>query len=611
MAGITVLAVAFSAVTFADAPAQPFAHWDEAKLSSPTYKVRLEHHVQVPMRDGVTLSADIYRPDVEGRFPTLLLRTPYSNNAPDEIQDSKWYAERGYVVVNQDVRGRYDSNGQFYAYKNEADDGYDTDEWIAKQPWSNGKIGTVGGSYLGYTQLTQGIRGSKHLTSIAADVTSSDIYDGWAYVDGAFVLGFALPWGAAMIDGHINQGGLYDWPKIFQHLPIATADEAAGHVNRAYRDWLSHPRRDDPYWNNISFEREAQKISVPLLVVGGWYDIFLRGALRDDINIRKNSPTALGRESKRLMIGPWVHSKNAGSRVSDPSLPKTGPNRSIDFGPDAQVDWRKLYLRWHDYWLKGIDNGVATEPPVKLFVMGENRWRYEQEWPLARTQYTKYYLRSGGHANGVAGDGTLGTARPAGAAADKFTYDPASPVQTLGGNVCCSSVPNGPRDQRLVESRDDVLIYTTEVLTEAVEVTGPIAMKLFAATTGTDTDWTAKLVDVHPDGYAQNVQDGIIRARYRHGKDQPAALLEPGKIYEYDIDMWATSNVFLPGHRIRIEIASSNFPRFDRNLNTGEDPATGTRMQKAQQTIYHSAKYPSHVVLPIIPLKKPASSASK
>jgi putative CocE/NonD family hydrolase len=598
---IAALGAAASAPQQARAQAAPFVNWDETKLSPPAYKVRTEHNVRIPMRDGVTLSADIYRPDSGERFPALLLRTPYSNNAPDEIQNSAWFAARGYVVVNEDVRGRYDSDGEFYPFRHEADDGYDTDEWIAQQPWSNGRVGTMGGSYLGYTQLTQGVRASSHLLAMSADFTSSDIHDGWVYVDGAFLLGFALPWGAATIDGHINQGGEYDWPSVFLHLPLATADAAAGHVNRPYRDWLLHPRRDDPYWNGISFEREARSIATPLLVVQGWYDIFLRGALRDDIAIRQGSAPESAALRKRLIIGPWVHSKAGGSRISDPSLPKSGLNRSIDFGADAEVEWRRIYLRWHDYWLKGIDNGVASEPPISLFVMGENRWRHENEWPLARTRYARYYVQSGGRANGAAGDGTLSTRPPMGATSDAYTYDPASPVPTLGGNLCCSSVPNGPRDHRPVEARADVLVYTTPVLAEAVEVTGPITMKLYAATTAKDTDWVARLVDVHPDGFAQNIQDGIIRARYRAGRVQPASLLEPGKIYEYDIDMWATSNVFLPGHRLRLEITSSNFPRFDRNLNTGEDPATGTRMQTARQTIYHSARYPSHVVLPIIP----------
>jgi putative CocE/NonD family hydrolase len=288
-------------------------------------------------------------------------------------------------------------------------------------------------------------------------------------------------------------------------------------------------------------------------------------------------------------------------RNNTPGRETSGPDRSIDFGPNAELDTRKVHLRWQDHWLKGIDNGVDAEPPIKIFVMGENYWRYENEWPLARTRYTEFYLDSHGRANSAAGDGTLTSVLPSGADTDHFTYDPASPVPTLSGSVCCGVVPFGPWDQRKAELRNDVLVYTSPVLIEALEVTGPIRMKLYASSSAKDTDWTAKLVDVHPDGYAQNIQAGIIRARYRNGAQAPASLLEAGKVYEYTIDLWATSNVFLPGHRIRLEISSSNFPRFDRNLNTGEDPFTGTRMEKARQTIYHSARYPSHLVLPVIP----------
>ena len=597
-----ILAVGALLGLHAQAPALPPAvHWDPTKLSPATYTVKREMNVKVPMRDGVQLSADIYRPDASARFPALLLRTPYSNNAQDEIRDSEWYAARGYVVVNQDVRGRYDSGGEFYAFRHEADDGVDTDTWIASQPWSDGRIGTLGGSYLGYTQLTQGVRGSPHLAAMATEVTSTDIYDGWVYVDGAFHLGFALPWGARTIDGHTSQSGPQDWPAFFKHLPLNTADEAAGHRTPHYRDWLAHPDRNDPYWTGVSFENEAARIGVPLLVVEGWYDIFLRAALRDHQIIRERGSTARARAGKRLIIGPWGHTKNSGSRYNDASLPVAGFDRRIDFGPDAQVERNSIYLRWHDHWLKGIDNGVANEPPIKIFVMGENVWRYEHEWPLARTVYTKYFLQSDGRANTAAGNGTLLLKGPMGAPTDAFVYDPASPVPSFGGNVCCGPVPSGPRDQSRIEQREDILVYTTPMLTDSIEVTGPITMKLFAETSARDTDWTAKLVDVHPDGYAQNIQDGIIRARYRQGKGRPATLLEAGRVYEYDIDMWATSHVFLPGHRIRLEVSSSNFPRFDRNLNTGENPATGTRIEVARQTVHHSPQYPSHVVLPVIP----------
>jgi putative CocE/NonD family hydrolase len=587
---------------------QPVAHWDEAKLSQPQYKVLMENNVQVKMRDGVFLSADIYLPDAHGKFPALLWRTPYSNNSADTVEQAKWYASRGYAVVHQDVRGKYDSGGNFVHFRDEADDGYDTDEWIGAQPWSNGKIGLMGGSYLGYTEIAQGIRNSKYLASMAASVTTGDIFNGWIYSDGALFLGFALPWGAIDMDGRVMQyTRAFDWPSVFPHLPLTTIDRQAGHTNWNFREWLKHPRASDPFWQGVSYEKDIAGISVPFLVVDGWYDLFLRGALQDDAVIRKESKSEIARRYKRLMIGPWAH--DTGVRDNNPGSPKTGPDRSIDFGPNAALEMPKVYLRWQDYWLKGIENGVDREPPVKIFIMGENYWRYENEWPPARAQYTKYYIGSNGKANSLSGDGTLSAAPPDGsAAADSFIYDPATPVPTLGGNTCCSTVPSGPWNQIKAETRDDVLVYSTPVLTEAVEVTGPISMKLYASTNAKDTDWTAKLVDVHPDGYAQNLADGIVRARYRNGKEAPASLLEPGKIYEYDIDLWATSNVFLPGHQIRVEISSSNFPRFDRNLNTGEDPMTGTRMVKAMQTIYHSAQCPSYICLPVIPRDRPAKS---
>lgn len=581
---------------FRDGPSRsPF--WDAAKLSQPTFNVRTQFNVPVRMRDGVKLSVDLYLPEGRGPFPTLIWRTPYSNNSAGEVTQGRWYAQRGYAVVKADVRGKYDSGGEFYHYRDEANDGYDTDEWIGRQPWSNGKIGLMGGSYLGYTEIAQALRGSRFLTAMSASVTTSDIYNNWVFIDGAFFYGFAFPWGAVSMDGHVGQtNNPDDFPAAYRHLPIASADSAASHVNRAYRDWLKHPLRTDPYWKGISFENEVQNIGIPYLTIDGWYDLFLRGALADHVKIRAGGKTKASRDGKKIIIGPWSHS--TGVRRINPARPN---DPGIDFGPDAELDPQFLYLRWNDYYLKGIDNGVKDDPPVKIFVMGENAWRSENEWPLARTQYTKYYLHSAGRANSLNGDGTLGSTLPTGAPIDTFTYDPELPVPTQGGNTCCSSVPSGPYDQRSVEARGDVLVYTTPVLTEAVEVTGPIVMKLFAASSARDTDWAVKLVDVHPNGYAQNIQDGIIRARYRNGTDKPGVLLEQGRVYEYTIDMWATSNLFRAGHRIRLEVTSSNFPRFDRNLNTGENPATGTRMVKARQTIHHSARYPSHVILPIIP----------
>jgi putative CocE/NonD family hydrolase len=600
--GLAGIAVVAALATSAQQPS-PVSH-DPAQLSQPQYPVRMQHNVKVRMRDGVELSADLYLPDAPGGFPTIFTRTPYNNIGANAFATGRWYAERGYAYVTQDVRGRYDSDGQFRLYANEANDGLDTLDWIAAQPWSNGKIGMSGGSYGGYVQLAPAVHQPRHLTALAASVTTSDIYNGWTYIDGALYLSFGIGWaGVDMAGRGFQLGPGLDWPTIYRHLPLATMDQAASQDNPGFRALLEHPRVDDPFWQGISLEKEVHNISVPFLTVTGWYDIFLRGALQDQIDISRNSPSELARRNKRLIVGPWTH--NTGVRNSNPGYPATGPERGVDFGPAAEVDLRNVYLRWQDHWLKGIDNGVEQDPPIRIFVMGENRWRAEHEWPLARTRYTKYYLHSDGKANSVAGDGVLSTAAPRGAVSDQFNYDPADPAPTLGGNLLdclmCLSVQQGPVNQAKAEARADVLVYTTPALTEPVEVTGPLMVKLYASTSASDTDWTAKLVDVHPDGYAQNIQDGIIRARYRRGKEAPAALPEPGKVYEYQIDLWATSNTFLPGHRIRVEISSSNFPRFDRNLNTGEDPMTGVRMLQARQTVYHSARYPSHILLPVIP----------
>lgn len=596
--GTAALAVRLATVLHAQsAIPRSISHYDDARLSQPIYKVRTEANVRVPMRDGVTLATDVYRPDAEGRFPAILVRTPYNRATAASVPQARWFAERGYVVLEQDVRGRWDSDGHFYAFKNEVRDGFDTDEWIGKQPWFDGKLGTMGGSYVGYTQWAQAVGGSKYLTAISPAITTPDIYGNWFYIGGALHYGFAFPWGGISIDGHTAQYNTgNDWNGMFLHLPIDTSDEAAYHRTPHYRDWLAHPTRDS-YWEGISLDDDYQNISVPAFSVDGWFDIFLRGALHDDGEIRKHAKTQEARQGKRIMIGPWAHSQ--GGRFA---LTGNGADPNpIDFGDNAVVDMQKAYLRWFDYRLKGIDNGLGAEPPIRIFVMGANYWRFENEWPLARTRYTNYYIASGGKANSAIGDGALVLKPPADSFSDTFVYDPRNPAPSMGGNVCCSVVPSGPWDQRSVERRDDVLVYTTPPLTESTEVTGPISMTLYAATSAKDTDWTAKLVDVYPNGYAQNIQSGIIRARYRSGAGKPANPIDPGKIYEYQIDLWATSQVFLPGHRIRLEVSSSDFPRFDRNLNTGDDPNGATRMEVAHQTIYHSSQYPSHLVLPIIP----------
>ncbi|MGH9559626.1 MAG: CocE/NonD family hydrolase, partial [Bryobacteraceae bacterium] len=404
------------------------SHYNGAMLSKPQYKVVKEANVRVPMRDKVTLAADIYRPDAPGKFPAILERTPYSRANAGESQQGHFWAERGYVYITMDVRGRYDSDGHYYAYKNEANDGYDSDEWIGKQPWFAGKLGTIGGSYVGYTQWAQAVRGSKYLKTSTQTVTTPDIYGNWTWIDGVLHYGFTFPWGTGT-SSHVGQfGGDIDWAPAYFHLPVATSDEAVGRHVQFVRDWVSHPTRDS-YWDGISFEKDYNKIGIPILSVDGWYDIFLRGALQADTETRKLGKTEEARTGKRLIIGPWAH--QTGGRFATPSGRSDG-NDSIDFGDNAPVNKDELFLSWYDHWLKGVKNGVGTEAPFQIFVMGENYWRNENEWPLARTKWTNYYIQSGSRANSMDGDGVLTPGLPAGSATDKFTYDPANPVPSKG-----------------------------------------------------------------------------------------------------------------------------------------------------------------------------------
>jgi len=392
------------------------------------------------------------------------------------------------------------------------------------------------------------------------------------------------------INGRVNQNiDFHNWTEAFHYLPLQTLDRQAGRDLNFWQDWLDH-LADDAYWTDLKIADKWGEISVPALNMGGWYDVFSAETFTNFNGLRQHGRTPEARQSK-LIVGPWVHNLSCASKTGD-----------IEFGAPSMVDLMQLELRWFDYWLKGIDNGIVDEAPLQLFIMGINQWRDEHEWPLARTDWQNWYLHSGGQANTLRGDGSLSPQPPVEEATDHYIYDPEFPAQTIGGNNCCAPhiVPWGPYDQRPVEMRSDVLCYTSKPLTTDLEVTGPIKLILYAATDGPDTDWTAKLVDVSPTGYAKNLCDGIIRARYRENLAKPK-LIEPNQVYQYEIELGVTGNVFLAGHRLRLEVSSANFPRFARNLNTGQPINTGTDMRPARQTIHHSAVYPSHLILPVIP----------
>jgi uncharacterized protein len=568
--------------------------------------MQIDTDVAMTTRDGVTLRADVYRPDGSGRFPVLLSRLPYDKRGRRRPGDIDVFVEHGYVVIFQDTRGRFASEGdEYYPLTWEAQDGYDAVEWAAALPYSNGRVGTMGQSYLGATQYLLAPTRPPHLLASFPASAAADVHQCWAYhTGGAFELGWQLPYALFMARDTIARRGLgasmlpelerllvpapTPWaPPVsddaYRRLPLMAWADWLAPLAPYYTDYLRHPE-DGPYWWEINLERRYAEIATPMYHVTSWYDIFLHGGLANFAGLRRHAATEAARRAQKLLIGPWAH-----------LFPYTSPTSTgtgdIDFGPAAMVDLHDIQLRWFDHWLKGVDTGILDEPPVRLFVMGENRWRDEGEWPLARTRYTPYYLHGGG-------DRTLSPEAPGDEPADQFTYDPADPVPTRGGNTLI--IPMGVQDQRPLESRGDVLVYTSAVTTAPLEVTGPITVTLYAASSAPDTDFTAKLVDVRPDGYAQNLIDGIVRARYRESRTTPKPLT-PGEVTTFTIDLWATSHVFLPGHRIRLEISSSNFPRFDRNLNTAEVQATGTRWQRARQTIFHDARHPSHVTLPVIP----------
>ncbi len=578
----------------------------QAPPSNPgSHAVQVETGVRVPMRDGVALACDVYRPAAPGRFPVLLTRTPYNRDDP---ASGVFLASHGYVVVLQDVRGRFDSEGEFDPFRHEAEDGYDTVEWAAALPYSDGRVGMFGGSYVGATQMLAASAAPPHLVGIFPYVTASEYYDGWTYLGGALMQWFAESWTSGLaVDTVTRKTAALARPRQWaEQLPVdeyrvaalPTAVEAAPY----FRDWVEH-ETDDEYWQAVRVSDRYGKMNVRALHVGGWHDIFSGGSIRNFIGMQKQAPTEEARKGQRLMMGPWAHAATS----------PEGTIGGVTFGPQAVLDMNRTSVEWYDHVMKGAQNQFASEAPVRIFVMGDNAWRDESEFPLARTQYTRYYLHAGKGAGSIAGDGSLSTAPPKAEPPDRFEYDPASPVRTIGGRICCGAAGGyapGPFDQGPNEKRSDVLVYSTPPLAQDVEVTGFITMELHAGTSAADTDFTAMMVDVDETGFARYLADGIIRARFRESRAKTAPVV-PGQVYKYEIDLWATSNVFKAGHRIRLYLSSSNFPRFNRNLNTGERTPGGTKMVRAAQTIYHDAARPSAIVLPIIPRGGAAAARPK
>ncbi|MEP6916457.1 MAG: CocE/NonD family hydrolase [Acidobacteriota bacterium] len=576
-----------------------------ATTEKPECTFTVEKDVATPMRDGTNLRSNVFTPDGGGPYPILMIRTPYSKESPfnGAYNSMDAWAGRCYIVVSQDVRGQYKSDGTFYPFRSEATDGYDAIEWAATLPKSNGKVGMYGFSYPGATQWLPAALRPPHLTAIIPAMTSSDYRDGWTYEGGALDQAFAQYWPMNSIANsavrHLPEGTALDdelnaaqkayvekwqWFLPLKDYPPLHPEDPR--VAAYHFDWLRHPQ-DDSYWQSWSIRRHWSDITVPAISFDGWYDLFLNGAIENFVGMRKSGGSKVARDGQRLVIGPWVH-LGWQQRVG-----------VIDFGPEAISPMPAMMKRWYDYWLKGIQNGVDKDPRVRVFVMGANQWRTANEWPIRGTEYRKYYLHSKGGANTASGDGVLDTTLPAaGGTPDKYSYDPKDPVPSIGGRFQ-QVVPPGPRDQRPVLSRKDVLVYTTRPLAADVEVTGPIQVVLYASSSATDTDFTAKLDDVYPDGTAMLISYGIQRARYRESQTREM-LITPGQTYKYTIQVWPTSNLFKLGHRIRLEVSSSNFPMFDRNPNTGHPFGQDAELKVADQTILHDADHRSMITLPII-----------
>ena len=559
------------------------------------YDVRVERNMATKMRDGVILRADIYRPTVEGKFPVLLVRTPYDKTGQTDFGLKA--AARGYVMIAQDVRGRFASEGEWYPFKYESEDGYDTVEWAAGLPYSNGKVGMFGGSYVGATQYLAAIAKPPHLAGIAPNYTASNYHDGWTYQSGAFEQWFNESWTTGLAKDTMRRrvessgdalGGTKTLP--LTAYSVIEAPSAAG-VAPYFTDWLAHPNFDE-YWKQWSIEDHYAKIEVPVFSLGAWYDIFLGGTLRNYERLKTEAGSEGARRGQRLMVYVGGHAGGWGSR-------KVG---AVDFGEKLPFDPADEVLRWYDWILKGQANGVEHEKPVRIFVMGKNEWREEDDWPPARATTTRYYLHSASAANGLTGSGSLSMSAPGDEKSDQYVYDPSDAVPTIGGPLCCGPLPTGigPADQRPAEARSDVLVYSTPPFARDTEVTGRVSLDLYVSSSAVDTDFTGKLVDAWPNGFAQNLTEGILRLRYRNSQEKPE-LANPGETYHVTVDLWATSNVFLAGHKLRLEVSSSNFPRFDRNLNTGEEQARGTRMVKATNVVYHDKAHPSALVLPLLP----------
>jgi putative CocE/NonD family hydrolase len=583
--------------------------------------------VQVQMRDGVLLATDVYVPAKSGRYPVILQRTPYGLQLGHGCFAAlsggmAFWAEHGYVGVNQDVRGTFRSQGTFTPIFQEQNDGYDAVEWAAAQPWSDGRVAMSGTSYFGVTQWQAALTAPPHLTAFTPGQTATDYHDNWTYQNGVFDLWFGQSWilqffapdsyrrqliakGMSHADA-LAASNRYlaekraEIPQWVSMVPL-TDVSAFRTLAPYYYEWLAHPDYDD-YWAKVDVEAQFNRVKAPALVNGAWGDLFAVGSVRSFEGMRTKAGTPAAREGTMLVMESAGHGGAGVVTYRDES--ERGDNPST---------LRDLQLRFYDHYVKGIDNGIEREPRVQLFVQvppdsgtqGSGFWITGDTFPLPGTEKVIFHLRSGGRANTRFGNGVLDRKQSPDGSDDTFVYDPANPVPSHGGGLCCLSLGfymnSGAQDQSLLELRNDVLVYTSAPLEEDLPAIGPVKVKFWATTTAPDTDFVAKLVDVHPSGFAQNILERVLRARFRNGSKKPPVPVVPGQAYEYEIDLGYTATMFKAGHRVRLDITSSKFPHLARNHNTGGDPSTDARFSAATQTIHHGPGRPSYLELSVAP----------
>jgi hypothetical protein len=606
-------------IYLADVPAQHAAYVREGYeslrmttvedplLSAPTFTVKEQRGVMVPMRDGVNLATDLYLPDADGPFPVMLVRTPYKKEM-GELQ-AMYYARRGYAVAIQDCRGRFGSEGTWEPFIHEPEDGYDTIQWLAKRPWSTGKVGMIGGSYVGWVQWWAASQRPPNLVTIIPNVAPPDPFYNIPYEYGVFFILGAI-WWADILESEatadlsgvaLSEIGEKKYHKLLRQLPVIDLDKAVlGKENPYWRKWIQHPTNDE-YWEKASFLDRLKNVNLPVFHQSGWFDGDGIGTKLNYLRMREHRHS-----NQKLVLGPWGHTAEPHRRVGD-----------RDFGQTAIIDLQRDYLRWFDYWLKGVKNGILDEPLVSIFVMGTDEWRHGKTYPLPETRFEKWYLAGGGSANTSKGDGRLTREAPlADSTPDRYTYDPGDPTpaphfyeepedEDAENDKKERSVEEKKKQreafhEKTTQARQDILVYVTEPLAEPLTFAGPMSATLFASTSGRDTDWFMRVMEVEPDGKIFVLAEGKIRARFRKSMSEPE-LLEPGKVYEYPIDLWQTGITIPKGNRLRVEVASAAFPLFSRNLNTGGHNETETDYVPAEQAVYHDAAHPSHILLPVLP----------